>query len=268
MAFTYAPCTFQVYVDASTPAEVWDVLRKAVEEFTAEHPENFSGQCAVFCFGAGDPLKMLLGVYFEYSFNGAISVIGSCHEPAQCQVPAHYLRSAKLGIDACWSHVPNACPGAAGVSAPSYPYCPAGGLIICHSAILAFGLFHQPGCTPDNVVWLMSVRIAGVDQGRLNVARHGLYMCIRQVLNEQNVVYSMPTFRSGGSVSTPPGLGRNGDAAGSSHAPPPGATPPSVPVQHAVSRASQAGWLPGQRGDDQIEGLRALVPGTIREQLT
>ena len=60
----------QVYVDASTQAEVWDVLRTAVEEYLADHPESFSGQCAVFCFGAGDPMKLKMGVYFEYSFNG------------------------------------------------------------------------------------------------------------------------------------------------------------------------------------------------------
>lgn len=59
-------------MDISTPAEVWDVLRKAVEEYTADHPESFSGQCAIFCFGASDPLKLLLGVFFEYSFNGAV----------------------------------------------------------------------------------------------------------------------------------------------------------------------------------------------------
>lgn len=170
----------EVYVDISTPAEVWDVLRKAVEEYTADHPESFSGQCAIFCFGASDPLKLLLGVFFEYSFNG-------------------------------------------------------------------------------------------VDQGRLNLARHGLFMCVRQVLNEQNVMYSMPSFKTGGGMAMPPGM-RSGHASPNVngqqdvHEPYVGAAPPSMGVQQAVGRASQAGWLPGQRGDSQVPGMAALVPDAIRQQ--
>ena len=94
----------QVYVDAATPAELWDILRKAVEEYTADHPESFTGQCAIFCFGAKDPLKLLLGVYFEYSFNGTCTqpfnaVMNSCKTfciqtiipaPAKRHVPASY----------------------------------------------------------------------------------------------------------------------------------------------------------------------------------
>ena len=106
-----------------------------------------------------------------------------------------------------------------------------------------------------------------MDQGRLNVARHGILMCVRRVLNEQNVIYSMPTFRSGSHISAPPGRlnddgpGQNGNA---TH---PSATPPNMGVQQAVGRASQAGWLPGQRGDNQIEGMAALLPDAIRQQL-
>lgn len=59
-----------MYVDVETPATFWDVMRQAVEEHLKEHPEHFSGNCAVFSFGAQDPLKMKLGVFFEFSFNG------------------------------------------------------------------------------------------------------------------------------------------------------------------------------------------------------
>ena len=65
----------------------------------------------------------------------------------------------------------------------------------------------------------------GVDQGRLNIGRHGLIMTIKNVLNEQNITYSMPTFRGGGGY----GPGPMGNM-----------SPPSQPVQQAVSRASQA----------------------------
>ena len=61
----------QVYVDIETPSQLWDELRVTVEEYLGSHPEYYSGNCAVFCFGASDPLKLQLGVFFEYSFNGA-----------------------------------------------------------------------------------------------------------------------------------------------------------------------------------------------------
>ena len=64
-------------MDAATPAEVWDAMRKAVEEYTADHPESFPGQCAIFCFGASDPLKLTLGCYFEYSIICGIYIIVS-----------------------------------------------------------------------------------------------------------------------------------------------------------------------------------------------
>ena len=60
----------QVYVDLETPSQLWDELRVGVEEYLGSHPEYYSGNCAVFCFGASDPLKLQLGVFFEYSFNG------------------------------------------------------------------------------------------------------------------------------------------------------------------------------------------------------
>ena len=64
-----------------------------------------------------------------------------------------------------------------------------------------------------------------MDQGRLNIGRHGLIMTIRNVLNEQKITYSLPTFRGGGGY----GPGPMGNM-----------SPPSQPVQQAVGRASQA----------------------------
>ena len=57
-------------MDIETHSGLWDELRVAVEEYLGSHPEYYSGNCAVFCFGASDPLKLQLGVFFEYSFNG------------------------------------------------------------------------------------------------------------------------------------------------------------------------------------------------------
>ena len=76
---------------------------------------------------------------------------------------------------------------------------------------------------------------AGVDQGRANIARHGLIMTIKNSLTDSSITYSMPAFRGGG------GFGPSGADS---------ATPPIEPVQRAVGRASQqvcfgvdmAGW--------------------------
>ena len=65
---------------------------------------------------------------------------------------------------------------------------------------------------------------SGVDQGRLNIGRHGLIMTIRNTLTGLGVAYSMPTFREGGAF----GPSRSGAAA-----------PPAEPVQRAIARASQ-----------------------------
>ena len=82
----------QVYVDIETPSTLWDVLRSECEAYLGDHPEYascccngvccmlfshlhvcryYTGNCAVFAFGASDPIKLQLGIYWEASFNGA-----------------------------------------------------------------------------------------------------------------------------------------------------------------------------------------------------
>ena len=78
-----------------------------------------------------------------------------------------------------------------------------------------------------------------MDQGRLNIGRHGLIMTLKNVLNENGVAYSMPAFR-----------GNSGFGMG------PTMQPPSEPVQRAVSlAASQAVSSPPPRSLTWVLGL-------------
>ena len=40
------------------------------QAYLGDHPEYYTGNCAVFAFGASDPLKLQLGIFYEFSFNG------------------------------------------------------------------------------------------------------------------------------------------------------------------------------------------------------
>lgn len=80
-----------------------------------------------------------------------------------------------------------------------------------------------------------------MDGGRLGRGRHALLMCIREVLQENNVQYSMPTFRSGSYISAPADRtdGNNVAPQGTDFA------PPHIGIQQAVGRFAQsAPWNP------------------------
>lgn len=81
---------WQVYVDIDTPSSLWDTLRTECETYLGDHPEYYTGNCAVFAFGANDPLKLQLGIYFEYSFNGELLRCDCC--------PAALIRSHALAL--------------------------------------------------------------------------------------------------------------------------------------------------------------------------
>ena len=45
-----------------------------LQAYLGDHPEYYTGNCAVFAFGASDPLKLQLGIFWESSFNGVLPV--------------------------------------------------------------------------------------------------------------------------------------------------------------------------------------------------
>ena len=61
----------QVLVDISTPAETFDRVDVAVTAHFQGHPSEFTGNHLVCANNAGDPLKYMLCVWWEYAQSGA-----------------------------------------------------------------------------------------------------------------------------------------------------------------------------------------------------
>lgn len=57
----------QLYFDIGTPSEVFKILNKKIEEHMEANSNELTGEFACCNFGCGDPMKMKLGVYFEYA---------------------------------------------------------------------------------------------------------------------------------------------------------------------------------------------------------
>lgn len=65
-------------MDISTPAATFDHVDAAVAAHTAANPNDFTGKHLVVANNAGDPLKYMLCVWWEY-----------CH-PGELHDPLHY----------------------------------------------------------------------------------------------------------------------------------------------------------------------------------
>ena len=61
----------QVLVDISTPAETFERVDVAVTAHFAAHASEFTGKHLVCANNAGDPLKYMLCVWWEYAHPGA-----------------------------------------------------------------------------------------------------------------------------------------------------------------------------------------------------
>lgn len=62
----------QVLVDISTPAATFDHVNAAVAAHTAANPNDFTGKHLVVANNAGDPLKYMLCVWWEYCHPGEL----------------------------------------------------------------------------------------------------------------------------------------------------------------------------------------------------
>ena len=60
----------QVLVDISTPAATFDCVDAAVAAHLATNPSDFTGKHLVVANNAGDPLKYMLCVWWEYCHQG------------------------------------------------------------------------------------------------------------------------------------------------------------------------------------------------------
>lgn len=61
----------QVYLDFDTPASVLETVEERVSGHLDNHPKEFSGAHNTFHNAIGNPLKLRLGIFFEYSHTGA-----------------------------------------------------------------------------------------------------------------------------------------------------------------------------------------------------
>lgn len=62
--------SFKLWCDIGTPAISFDVLRERIKVYLDAEAE-FSGEFTAIVLAAGDPMKIQLGIFFEFSFNGA-----------------------------------------------------------------------------------------------------------------------------------------------------------------------------------------------------
>lgn len=60
----------QVFLDIGLPNSVYETIRTEIMTFLEENPKLYTGQGQVVNASAGDPLKVQLGVFFEYAHCG------------------------------------------------------------------------------------------------------------------------------------------------------------------------------------------------------
>ncbi len=60
-----------MYLDIGTPGSVFEELNERIREHLGAFSGEFSGQFSAMNISSGDPMKIQLGVFFEYTHNGA-----------------------------------------------------------------------------------------------------------------------------------------------------------------------------------------------------
>ena len=78
----------QVSVDISTPPSVFEAVEAAAVAHFKANPNDFSGQKLIIANIAGDPLKYMLCVWWEYAYPGQ-----SC---ISCFLVSHLVGSLAL----------------------------------------------------------------------------------------------------------------------------------------------------------------------------
>lgn len=61
----------QMYLDIGTPGSVYEALNERIAEHLGTFAGEFTGQFSAMNISSGDPMKIQLGVFFEFSHNGA-----------------------------------------------------------------------------------------------------------------------------------------------------------------------------------------------------
>ena len=86
----------QVFLDVGTPAWIFDAIRKEVQQFFEDNPKSFTGQSQIINVASGDPMKIQLGIFFEYTHNGEPSdsaahagLVAELSRCRQCPGDAH-----------------------------------------------------------------------------------------------------------------------------------------------------------------------------------
>jgi hypothetical protein len=62
-----------MYLDIDTPGTVFEALNERIAEHLETFSGEFTGQFSAMNISSGDPMKIQLGVFFEFSHNGAPS---------------------------------------------------------------------------------------------------------------------------------------------------------------------------------------------------
>ena len=76
-------------VDISTPASTFECVDAAVVAHIAANPNDFTGKHLVVANNAGDPLKFMLCVWWEYCHQGKEKL----QTPIFCKSPEHALKA-------------------------------------------------------------------------------------------------------------------------------------------------------------------------------
>ncbi len=61
----------QMFLDIGTPGSVFEELNERIREHLTTFPGEFSGEFSAMNISSGDPMKIQLGVFFEFTHNGA-----------------------------------------------------------------------------------------------------------------------------------------------------------------------------------------------------
>lgn len=61
---------FKLYLDIGTPGSVFEALNERIAEHLGTFAGEFTGQFSAMNISSGDPMKIQLGVFFEFSHNG------------------------------------------------------------------------------------------------------------------------------------------------------------------------------------------------------
>ena len=84
-------------MDISTPAETFERVDAAVTAHFEGHPSEFTGKHLVCANNAGDPLKYMLCVWWEYAQSGEHACLGTAMDDQYMTLTRSLSLGAQLG---------------------------------------------------------------------------------------------------------------------------------------------------------------------------